>query len=62
MRKTMEQFYHELDMIADEYPHGTEPTDYSEADYRRFSRICARINAQIEEDRYWAARFEAAVY
>ena len=51
-----------LDELADKYPEGTEPRDYSDEDRQKFRRIVSWLTAYYDNQDELNRRFEAAVF
>ena len=56
----IETLYDQLDEIGDRYPFGTEPHQYSSADYKKFEIICLRLSNFFNEQEENSRRFESA--
>ena len=56
----IENLYDQLVEIVDRYPFGTEPHQYSPADYKRFKLICVRLSNFFNEQEENSRRFESA--
>jgi len=56
----IETLYGQLDEIGNRYSFGTEPHQYSPADYKRFEIICIRLSNFFDEQEENSRRFESA--